>query len=203
MTLKRTELVERLNKLAESEPPKERMKMLSTIHECLCRTFARNLTALVRAYVDVKPAFVEQLDYSQYICGLDSPTYFNLLRAEPLKESWFLDIQPSILCPLINLRLNGGKVPVMTFHRSLTEVEKQFARRITKTFLYTLKNAWENIASLKLEFEIIQTESDPQLIQVVQPNEIYVVLCFDIVFGDKCGCATLCIPPKSFEMIAI
>ena len=204
----RAELVERLRKLAETESSKdvvtswcyyrspdrvgkERMKTLNTIYECLCRTFAHNLTALVRAYVDVKPAFVEQLAYSEFIYGLDSPTYFNLLRAEPLKESWLLDINPSILYPLIDLRLNGGKEPVMTSHRSLIEVEKQFAGGITKTFLQELKHACEIVAGLKLEFEIIQTESDLQLIQVVLPNEIYVVLCFDIVFGDKCGSATL------------
>ena len=142
-TLERAELEERLRKLAEIEPSKdvviawcyfkspdrvgkEQIKMLSTIHECLGRRFTYSLTALLRTDVDVKPTVVEQVDGSELICHLDNPpTYFNLLRAEPLKESWFFDINPSILYPLIDFRLNGGKEPAMTSHRSLIEVEKQ------------------------------------------------------------------------------
>jgi flagellar motor switch protein FliM len=67
-------------------------------------------------------------------------------------------------------------------------------------FLQELKHAWDNV--IDLEFEVIQTESNPQLIQVVPPNEVVIVLCFEVAMVEVRGGITLCIPYNSFERIA-
>jgi flagellar motor switch protein FliM len=179
---------------------KEQMKTLQTMHEGFGRKFAAGLAAMLRAVVEVKLTSVDQLAYSEFIFGLDNPTCFNLLRAEPLEGNLILDVNPSILYPMIDRLLGGGREPAMTTRRPLTEIELRLVLRITKMFLQELKHAWENV--IELEFEVIQTESNPQLIQVVPPNEVVIVLCFEVALTDMRGTITLCIPYNSFERIA-
>ena len=179
---------------------KEQMKTLQTMHEGFGRKFAAGLSAMLRAVVDVKLTTVDQLAYSEFIFGLDNPTCFNLLRAEPLEGNLILDINPAILYPMIDRLLGGGREPTTTTRRPLTEIEQRLVLRVTKMFLQELKHAWENVADL--EFEVIQTESNPQLIQVVPPNEVVIVLCFEVALIEVRGSITLCIPYNSFERIA-
>ena len=179
---------------------KEQMKTLQTMHEGFGRKFAASLSAMLRAVVDVKLTSVDQLAYSEFIFGLDNPTCFNLLRAEPLEGNLILDISPSMLYPMIDRLLGGGKEPTMTVRRPLTEIEQRLVLRITKMFLGELKHAWENV--IDLDFEVMQTESNPQLIQVVPPNEVVIVLCFEVVLTEVRGAITLCIPYNSFERIS-
>ena len=179
---------------------KEQMKTLQTMHEGFGRKVAAGLSAMLRAVVDVKLTTVNQLAYSEFIFGLDNPTCFNLLRAEPLEGNLILDLNPCILYPMIDRLLGGGREPALSARRPLTEIEQRLVLRITKMFLNELKTAWENVADL--EFEVIQTESNPQLIQVVPPNEVVIVLCFEVALTEVRGGITLCIPYNSFERIA-
>ena len=59
--------------------------------------------------VEVKLTSVDQLTYSEFVFSLENPTCFNLLRAEPLEGNLILDINPSILYPIIDRLLGGGK----------------------------------------------------------------------------------------------
>ena len=179
---------------------KEQMKTLQQMHEGFGRKFAASLSAMLRSVVDVKLTTVDQLPYTEFIFGLDNPTCFNLLRAEPLEGHLILDLNPSILHPMVDRLLGGGKEPMMTARRPLTDIELRLVLRIARMFLQELKHAWENVADL--EFEIIQTESNPQLIQVVPPNEIVIVLCFEVALIEVRDSITLCIPYNSFERIS-
>jgi len=194
------EKVSSINFKSPDRVGKDQMKTLQTMHEGFGRKFAAGLAALLRAVVDVKLTGVDQQAYSEFIFGLDNPTCFNLLRAEPLEGNLILDINPSILYPMIDRLLGGGKEPTITARRPLTEIEQRLVLRVTKMFLQELKHAWENV--IDLEFEVIQTESNPQLIQVVPPSEVVIVLCFEVAMVEVRGAITLCIPYNSFERIS-
>ena len=83
--------------------------------------------------------------------------------------------------------------------RPLTEIELRLVSRITGLFLEELRHAWENVLDLKLE--VLQVESNPQLVQIVPPNEVVVVISFELTIGDLRGMMNLCIPYNSIERI--
>jgi flagellar motor switch protein FliM len=179
---------------------KDQMKTLQTLHEGFGRKFAADLSAMLRTIVEVKLTSVDQLTYSEFIFSLDNPTCFNLLRAEPLEGNIILDINPSILYPMIDRLLGGGREGTMMARRPLTEIELRLVSRITNIFLKELKHAWENV--MELDFSVVQVESNPQLIQIVPPNEVVVLLCFEVALIEVRGIINLCIPYNSFERIA-
>lgn len=178
---------------------KEQMRSLQTLHEGFGRNFGASLSALLRKLVEVKLTSVDQLTYSEFIFSLENPTCFNLLRAEPLEGTLILDINPSILYPIIDRLLGGGAENSAIARRPLTEIELGLVSYITDLFLKELKHAWENVVTLELAVE--RVESNPQLVQIVPPNEVVVLISFEVTLGDLRGMMNLCIPYNTIERI--
>jgi len=178
---------------------KEQMRALQSLHEGFGRNFGAALSALLRSIVEVKLTSVDQLTYSEFVFSLENPTCFNLLTAKPLEGNLILDINPSILYPIINRLLGGGKESGTMTRRALTEIELRLVGRITDLFLHDLKRAWSNI--LPLEFAVERVESNPQLVQIVPPNEVVVLISFELTLGDVRGMMNLCIPFNAIERI--
>ena len=178
---------------------KEQMRALQTIHEGFGRNFGAALSTLLRTIVEVKLTSVDQLTYGEFVFSLENPTCFNLLKAEPLEGNLILDINPSILYPIIDRLLGGGREGGAIARRPLTEIELRLVSRITDLFLDQLRRAWENVLELKLE--VLRVESNPQLVQIVPPNEVVVLISFELALRDIRGMVNLCIPYNSIERI--
>lgn len=178
---------------------KEQMRALQTLHEGFGRNFGAALSALLRSIVEVKLTSVDQLTYSEFVFSLENPTCFNLITAEPLEGNLILDINPSILYPIIDRLLGGGREVGPPARRPLTEIELRLVSRITRLFLEEMRRAWENVLELKLSVD--RVESNPQLVQIVPPNEVVVLISFELTLGDVRGMMNLCIPFNSIERI--
>jgi flagellar motor switch protein FliM len=178
---------------------KEQMRALQTLHESFGRNFGAAISALLRSIVEVKLTSVDQLTYSEFVFSLENPTCFNLLKADPLEGNLILDINPSILYPIIDRLLGGGREAGPLARRPLTEIELRLVSRITNLFLNELKHAWENVIDLTLS--VVQVESNPQLVQIVPPNEVVVLISFELTIGDLRGMINLCIPYNAIERI--
>lgn len=87
---------------------KEQMRALQTMHEGFGRNYGASLSALLRTIVEVKLTSVDQLTYSEFVFSLENPTCFNLINADPLEGQLILDINPSLLFPIIDRLLGGG-----------------------------------------------------------------------------------------------
>jgi len=179
---------------------KEQMRALQTLHEGFGRNFAAGLSAMLRSMVEVKLTSVDQLTYSEFVFSLENPTCFNLLKAEPLEGNLILDLNPSILYPIIDRLLGGGREAGVLARRPLTEIELRIVSRITGLFLDELHRAWENVLELRLE--VVRVESNPQLVQIVPPNEVVVVISFELALGEVRGMVNLCIPYNTIERIS-
>jgi len=179
---------------------KEQIRALQTLHEGFGRNFAAGLSATLRSMVEVKLAGVDQLTFSEFIFSLGNPTCLNLLTAEPLEGNLILEINPSILYPIIDRLLGGSRQGGPLARRPLTEIELRLVSRINELFLTELRQAWKNVLDLKLAVE--RVESNPQLVQIVPPNEVVVLISFDIALGEVRGMANLCIPYNAIERIS-
>lgn len=178
---------------------KEQMRALQTMHEGFGRNIAAGLSGMLRTMVEVKLISVDQLTYSELIFSLDNPTCFNLLKAEPLAGNLIVDLDPTILFPIID-RLLGGREAGGQIKRTLTEIELRLVSRITDLLLRELKIAWKNI--LELDLEVIRVESNPQLVQIVPPNEVVVLISFEVLMHEIRGMINLCIPFNALEKIS-
>ncbi len=179
---------------------KEQMRSLQTMYEGFGRNFGAALSALLRTIVELRLTSVDQLTYSEFVFSLENPTCFNLINAAPLEGQLILDINLSLLFPIIDRLLGGGSDPTPPARRPLTEIELRLVSRITDLFCAEMKHAWENV--LPLDLAIDRVESNPQLVQIVPPNEVVVLISFELTLGDARGMMNLCIPFNSIERIS-
>lgn len=178
---------------------KDQIRALEAIHEGFARNFGASLSAFLRSIVEVRVASVEQLTYSEFIHSLPNPTCFNLLQAPPLEGQMCLELSPLIVYPLIDRLLGGASAETFIPQRALTDIELRLVRRITDRLLANLTEAWAGLVDVK--FQLTETESNPHLVQIVAPNEVVVVISFELKAGQRAGTMTLCIPFNVIEPV--
>lgn len=175
------------------------LRRLRTLHEGLARDFGAALSALLRTPADVSLTGVDQLTYGQFVCNLETPACFYLLRADPWDDRLMLDIEPSILHPMIDRLLGGGGEEEPPPDRPLTEVELCLAARIVRLFLQECRHAWENVVDLKLD--VLQVESNPRLLRVLPADELVILVGFELSVGELSGLMRFCLPCRAIQSV--
>ncbi len=178
---------------------KEQVMALEALHEAFARNVSASLSGYLRTMVEVRLISVEQFTYSEFTLSLPSPTSINLLSCDPLEGNMILEMNPSIIFPVIDRLLGGGTSEAYLLDRSFTNIELGLVHSILTRVLDQLTQTWENFKPIK--FEIIETESNPFLMQIVAPNEPIVLLSFEVIMGEYSGMINLCIPFKVIEPI--
>lgn len=178
---------------------KDQMRALEGLHEGFGRNLGAALSGYLRTIIEVSVAHIEQLTYSEFIHSLPNPTCFNLLKAEQLEGQLCLEISPLIIYPIIDRLLGGSNADLFIPQRPLTQIEQRLVQRITDRATQHLSEAWSNLTPVK--FTVEEFESNPQLVQIVPPNETVVVVGFELKMGNRAGTMSLCIPYNVIEPI--
>jgi flagellar motor switch protein FliM len=178
---------------------KDQMRALEGLHEGFGRNFGAALSGYLRTIIEVSVAHIEQLTYSEFIHSLPNPTCFNLLKAEQLDGQLCLEISPLIIYPIIDRLLGGSNADLFIPQRPLTQIEQRLVQRITDRATHYLSEAWSNLTPVT--FSVQDFESNPQLVQIVPPNETVVVVGFELKMGNRAGTMSMCIPYNVIEPI--
>jgi flagellar motor switch protein FliM len=177
----------------------EQMQALQTLHEGFSRELGAALSTMLRNICEVKLIDVSQLTYSEFVFKLEDPTCFILVDSKGLDGQIILDLSPSIVFPIVDRLLGGSRGPQAQGpkQRPLTQIEIRLATRVTDLILQSLSNSWSDICDLQLK--VVQVESNPQLVQIVPPNEVVVLISFEITLAESKGILKLCIPFNTIE----
>lgn len=178
---------------------KDQMRALEAIHEGAARNFGAALSGFLRTIVEVRVATTEQLTYSEFIHSLPNPTSFNLITAPPLEGQMCLEISPLIIYPIIDRLLGGSNSEMFIPQRPLTAIEWRLVKQITDRALSSLTEVWSDL--IDVQFNLAETESNPHLVQIVAPNEVVVVIGFEIRMGQRAGTMSLCVPFNVIEPV--
>ena len=178
---------------------KDQMRALQTLHEAFARNFGASLSGFLRTIVEVKVANCEQMTYAEFISCLPNPTSFNLIQADQLEGQICLEISPLIIYPIIDRLLGGTTLDLFIPQRPMTVIETKLISNVTQRGLEALAEAWASIR--ELEYSVAATESNPQLVQIVPPNEVVVVIGFEIKMSNRAGTMNLCIPYNVIEPV--
>ena len=176
---------------------KDQMRALQTVHESFARNFGAALSGFLRTIVEVRVATCEQMTYSEFISGLPNPTSFNLIESPGLEGQICLEISPLIIYPIIDRLLGGSTKDLFIPQRPMTGIESRLIGNVTSRGLAALSEAWSSVR--KLEFAITASESNPQLVQIVPPNEVVIVIGLELRMNSRAGTMNMCIPYNVIE----
>lgn len=177
---------------------KEQIRSLHFLHDRFARNIATSLSAYLRTVTDVSVMTVEQFTYSEFLMSLPDPTAFYAVSLAPLEGLGALELNPTIAFAMID-RMLGGSGRGMAPTRGLTEIEQHVIDGVVKLLLENLAETWKDIVEVR--FRLSARDTRPQMLQVAAPNEVVVLIGFDMRIGDARGMLNFCLPATMIESV--
>ena len=176
---------------------KDQMRALQTLHEAFGRNFGASLSGFLRTIVEVNVDCTEQMTYAEFLGSLANPTCFSLINSQQLDGQLCLEMSPLIIYPVIDRLMGGTTKDLFVPQRPMTMIEIRLVRQILDRGMASLIEAWASIGTF--DFELGEMETNPQLVQIVPPNEVVVVIGFEVRMGTRTGTMKLCLPYNVIE----
>jgi flagellar motor switch protein FliM len=178
---------------------KDQLRTIHLLHENFARSMASSLSAYLRSYVVVNLISVEQLAFVEFTQSLPSPTFIVAMSMKPYDNNAVLELNPSLVFPLLEMLLGGTAKAPKKMDRVVTEIEQSILDGLLRVVLHDLENAWTAIAPMT--FTIDNHETEPQLLQVLAQNEAVVAISIEIRIGENSGMMNLGIPSILVKML--
>ncbi|MEP7352804.1 MAG: flagellar motor switch protein FliM [Acidobacteriota bacterium] len=178
---------------------KDQFRAIHLLHESFARSLASSLSAFLRAYVAVNLVSVEQLAFTEFAQTLPSPTSIVALGMKPYDGSAVLELNPSLVFPVLEMLLGGSGTSNAKVDREITEIEQSILDGLLRIILNDLRAAWKLVADI--DFSIESHETEPQLLQILAPNEAVVAISMEIRLGEISGIMNLGIPSITLKML--
>ncbi|MGX2970829.1 flagellar motor switch protein FliM [Helicobacter sp. T3_23-1059] len=177
---------------------KEQLRAFRSIHDKMARALSSQISAVMRSIVEIQLHSVDQMTYGEFLMSLPSPTSFNVFSMKPLDGTGVLEINPSIVFPMID-RLLGGKGDPYDNSREFSDIELNLLDTILRQVMQTLKEAWSSITDMYPSIDA--KESSPNVVQIVAQNEIVIMVVMELIIGHSSGMINFCYPVISLESI--
>lgn len=177
---------------------KEQIHSLQFLHDRFARNVATSLSAYLRAITELSVVSVEQFSYSEFLMSLSDPTAFYALSMAPFEDLGALEVNPAIAFSIVD-RILGGTGDGAAPTRALSDIEQNVIESVVKLLLDSLSDSWR--ALTPLQFTVRGRETRPQMLQVSAPNEVVVMIAFDMRIGTARGMMNLCLPASLIEAV--
>ncbi len=179
--------------------PKEQLRSIHLMHDFLARNLASSLGAYLRAYVSVSLVSVEQISFGEFLQYLPTPTCISNIAMPQLDGNSVLELNPSLMMPMLDVLLGGAGQLEAEDGRELTEIEQSIAQGVLRIILQDLRTAWAPVMSI--DFKVDAMETQPQLMQILSSNEAIVAIGFEITMGEARGMMNFGVPSILVKMV--
>jgi flagellar motor switch protein FliM len=179
--------------------PKSQVRAIHLLHDTFVRNLVSSLSAYLRSYLTVNLVSVEQLSYAEFLDGLPSPTCMVSLGLKPYDGSGVLELNPSLVFPILEMLLGGTGKTSVVIQRDVTEIEQKLLDGLFRIILQDLRLAWRSVTPV--EFTIESMETEPQLLQLLAPNEAVVSSAVEVRVGETVGMMNIAMPSIVIKMM--
>src|SRR5579863_617798 len=128
---------------------KDQLRAIHLLHENFARSLASSLSAYLRAYVAVNLVSVEQLSFLEFTQCLPSPSCLVVLGMKPYDGNTVLEINPSLVFPILETLLGGSGKIGTKINRELTEIERSILDGLLRIILQDLRSSWGAVAAME------------------------------------------------------
>jgi flagellar motor switch protein FliM len=179
--------------------PKSQVRAIHLLHDTFVRNLVSSLSAYLRSYLTVNLVSVEQLSYAEFQDGLPSPTCMVSLGLSPYDGNGVLELNPSLVFPILEMLLGGTGKGSAAIQRDITEIEQKLLDGLFRIILHDLREAWKGVTAV--DFTIESMETEPQLLHLLAPNEAVVAVGVEVRIGDSVGMMNLALPSIVIKMM--
>jgi flagellar motor switch protein FliM len=178
---------------------KSQLRAIHQLHDNFVRNLVSSLSAYLRTYLIVNLVSVEQLSYSEFLECLPSPTCIASLGLKPYDGNAVLELNSSLIFPILEILLGGDGKLQFNAQREITEIEQVLLDGLLRLILRDLHEAWTFVTPIDFSIENIETE--PQFLQILAPTEAVVAVAIEIRIGDSIGMMNIAMPSIIIKMM--
>jgi flagellar motor switch protein FliM len=142
---------------------------------------------------------VEQLSFAEFSQCLPSPTCLVSLGLKPYEGNAVLEISSALVFPILEMLLGGTGKTSANMRREVTEIEQIVLDGLYRIILHDLRQSWGGITPI--DFTIEARETEPQLLQVMAPNEAVVAIGLEVRMSDNSGMINIGMPSIIIKML--
>lgn len=157
---------------------KSQVRAIHLLHDVFARNLVSSLSAYLRSYLTVNLVSVGQLSYSVLLGGLPSPTCLVSMGLKPYDGNGVLEN------------------PSGSIQRDITEIEQKLLDGLLRIILNDLREAWKGVT--EIDFNIESMDTEPQLVNVLAPNEAVGV---EIHIAEAVGMMNIAVPSIVIKMM--
>jgi flagellar motor switch protein FliM len=178
---------------------KSQLRAIHQLHDNFVRNLVSSLSAYLRSYLIVNLVSVEQLSYSEFLECLPTPTCIASLGLKPYDGNAVLELNSSLIFPILEILLGGDGKLQFSAQREITEIEQVLLDGLLRLILRDLHDAWTFVTPIDFSIENIETE--PQFLQILAPTEAVVAVAIEIRIGDSIGMMNIAMPSIIIKMM--
>jgi flagellar motor switch protein FliM len=178
---------------------KSQLRALHQLHDNFVRNLVSSLSAYLRSYLMINLVSVEQLSYAEFLECLPSPTCIASLSLKPYDGNAVLELNSSLIFPILEMLLGGNGKASISIQRELTEIEQSLLDGLFRIILHDLKESWSSVT--QIDFAIDSLETEPQFLQILAPSEAVVAIAIEIRIGESIGMMNLALPSIIIKMM--
>jgi len=178
---------------------KSQLRAIHVLHDNFVRNLVSSLSAYLRAYLIVNLVSVEQLSYAEFLECLPSPTCIVALGLRPYDGNAVLEMNSSLIFPILEILLGGSGSSLMNLQREITEIEQSLLEGLFRIILRDLREAWKGIT--QIDFSIESLETEPQFLRILAPSEAVVTIAVEIRIGESVGMMNIAMPSIIIKMM--
>ena len=117
----------------------------------------------------------------------------------PYDGNGVLELNPSLVFPILEMLLGGTGKGSSTIQRDITEIEQKLLDGLFRIILHDLREAWKGVTAV--DFTIESMETEPQLLHLLAPNEAVVSIGVEVRIGETVGMMNIAMPSIVIKMM--
>jgi flagellar motor switch protein FliM len=177
-----------------------RLPTLEMINDRFARYFRTGLFNVLRKTCEVSVEGVSMLKFSEYVHSLAVPSNLNLTRVHPLRGTALTVFEPKLVFSVIDNFFGGdGRYHARIEGRDFTPTENRVIQIVLAEAFAAMVEAWTPV--MKLGFEFVNSEINPQFANIVSPTETVVVSRFHVDMDGGGGQVHMTMPYAMIEPI--
>ncbi len=182
---------------------KDQLKSLSSLYENYARVLSSYFTSILRSSCEVTISQIEEQRYYEFNNALPDNTLIGIISFLPDEGNFdettmMLELSTTFGFLLVDRLMGGGGEPVAP-DRDYSEIEQSLLRMIMGNATKYLQDVWSS--SLALTAQLRSVETNGRFIQTFAPQDVVVIITFEINDEYYKGTANMCMPTANLEDI--
>jgi len=167
----------------------DQLRAISMLNDLFARNLTHNLAAWLRTKFHVNLVSAEQIPFNDFLLRVPEINYMAAVRLEPLGVLSVLQIEMSLVPPIVDMLLGGeGREGLL---RELTDIEESILASVVEIICRELSMAWQPVG---LSFNFERRQMQTQAARIMPVNEKILCLSFEIRMPHSSGLLNLAFP---------